>query len=202
MNLTIHGQNVKVTDNLEGFAERKLGKLDRYLPHITDVRLELEHAHTKRGEGLNVAQITLRHERGAILRSEEKVSADVPESMQKAITAAAEKMHRQIERFKGKERDRKRRKGREKYFATEAELAASEPVPNYEAIAEEFVPEEEDVTRTKAIEVIPMSVEEAIEQMELLGHAFFMFLNGKTGIINVVYLRDGGGYGVLVPEQA
>lgn len=202
MNLSIHGQNVKITEKLEAFVEAKLGKLDRYLPNIADTRLELSRS-SKRSEWTTTAQITLRHERGAILRAEERLIGDDWDTMQKAIIAATEKMYRQIERFKGKRRDQRRRNGRDRYYATQDELDVAEPVPTYEQIAQEYEDDassDEAVVRHKVISVTPMTEDEAIEQMELLAHKFFVFLNGKTGEVNVVYLRDGGGYGVLVPQ--
>jgi putative sigma-54 modulation protein len=205
MNLTIHGVNVAINEQLEEFAQKKLGKLDRYLPNISEVRLELSRTPAKRGEDLTIAQITLRHERGAILRAEEKLRGTDRDAMKKAITVASEKMYRQIERFKGKRRDSRRRKGQqERYFATDEEIATAEPVPTFEAIAAEYeedFDEAETIVRRKEVELAPMTEEEAVEQMELLGHKFFMFMNGKTGNVNVVYLRDGGGYGVLAPRH-
>jgi putative sigma-54 modulation protein len=207
-NITIHGQNMNVTPALEEYAQEKLGKLDRYLPNIADLRLDLSQNKTKRGVDLAIAQITLRHSRGAILRAEEKIEGTDRDNIKKAILAAVDKMYRQIERFKGKTKSRRRRKGNgydQRYFATDEELTMAEPVPNYEAIAEEYAIEEDQtddgmVVRRKTVEMAPMTEEEAIEQMELLGHSFFMFLDGKSGAVSVVYLRDGGGYGVLVPE--
>jgi putative sigma-54 modulation protein len=205
MNVNIHGQNITITPQIEAFAEDKLGKLDRYLPNIIEIRLELSRNHTRRGVDQTIAQITLRHQRGAILRSETKLPGEDRETIKKAIMDASDKMYRQIERFKGKAMKRKRQNKKEEMFiATAAELEAAEPVPIYEEIAREYEEMEEgedNAIRHKAVEVIPMSEEDAIEQMELLGHKFFMFLNGKTGEINVVYLRDGGGYGFLQPNR-
>jgi putative sigma-54 modulation protein len=201
MDVTIRGENIKVTDALEDFAQKKLGKLDRYLPNITEVHLDLTRNHTKRGENITIAQITLRHARGAILRAEERIQGDGESSIQPAITAAVDKMYRQIDRFKGKRRDNKRRKGR--YYATPEELSTAEEVPNYEEIAAEYENfEEVDIVRRKEVDIQAMDEEEAIAQMELLGHAFFMFMNAKSGEINVLYRRDSGGYGVLVPEKS
>lgn len=207
MNLQIHGNDIKVTQYLEDFAQDKLDKLERYLPNISEVRLDLSRKNTRTGQGFFIAQITLRHSRGAILRAEEKVSGTEQDAVQKSIVAAVNKMYRQIDRFKGK-RELSRRKYSGKYIATEEELAAAEEIPEdeeYVAIAEEYRYEEDvesgAIVRRKDVVVQPMTEEEAVEQMELLGHDFFMFLNGKTGEINVVYLRDGGGYGILVPNH-
>ncbi|TVR23022.1 MAG: ribosome-associated translation inhibitor RaiA [Anaerolineaceae bacterium] len=207
MQLHIRSQNINLPPHLEEFAQNKLGKLDRYLPNITDLSLELSRKNAKRGADLTIAQITLRHSRGAILRAEERISGDDQEAVKKAVNAACDKMFRQIQRFKGKVKDRRRRSGKpaERFIATQEELDIAEEVPHYEEIAEEYNAAydetADEIVRRKALDLSPMSEQEAIEQMELLGHKFFMFLNDQTGNVNVVYIRDGGGYGVLLPAN-
>lgn len=206
MQLNIHSQNLKLSPQIEEFAQSKLGKLDRYLPNITNIRLDLSVNKTKRGGDLTVAQITLRHARGAILRAEERMAGDDKETVIKTINAASEKIFRQIERFKGKTINNKRRRGigKERFFITDEELEIAEEVPNYTEIAEDYSYDDtpEEIFRRKTIELVPMTETEAIEQMELLSHTFFMFMNSTTNTVNIVYIRDGGGYGVLVPENS
>lgn len=198
MEVIIRGNGLKVTEALESYAKKKLDRLDRYLPNISDVRVDLAHQHNKRGEDMVIAQITVRHQRGAILRSEEKAAGDI----HTAINAAVDKMYRRIQRFKGK----RRRKGRERFVATLEELSVAEAIPGVEEYVEEYqeVPDAEAVetpiVRRKEIVVTTMNEAEAIEQMELLGHNFFVFFNDATGSINVLYRRAQGGYGVLVPR--
>lgn len=198
MEVIIRGNGLKVTQALESYAKKKLDRLDRYLPNISDVRVDLAHQHTKRGEDMVIAQITVRHQRGAILRAEEKAAGDI----HVAINAAVDKMYRRIQRFKGK----RRRKGRERYTATVEELSMAEAIPGVEEYVEEYqeVPDAEAVgapiARRKEIVATAMNEAEAIEQMELLGHNFFVFFNDSTGGINVLYRRAEGGYGVLVPR--
>ncbi|MFQ3567220.1 MAG: ribosome-associated translation inhibitor RaiA [Aggregatilineales bacterium] len=193
MDVTIHGLNLKVTEGLEAYARKKLDRLDRYLPNITDIRVELSEEHTRRGENLARAQITVRHKRGAILRAEERVNGDI----EAALALAVDNMYRRIERFKGK----RSRKGRERFTATVEELSIAEALPETSPAAEEPIEEPElPVKRRKQVIVTPMTEEEAVEQMELLGHTFFMFLNGATGTINVIYKRRAGDYGILIPQ--
>ncbi len=191
MEIIISGQNMKVTDALEEYAKKKLGRLDRYLPNITDVRLDLVRENSRRGEDLARAQITVRHRRGAILRAEESVPGD----FQVALNLAIDKMYRRIERFKGK----RSRKGRERFSATLEELSAAEALPEF-AAAPEVMEGDEQVIRRKDVIVTIMTEEEAAEQMELLGHTFFIFQNGTTGELNIIYKRTTTGYGVLVPR--
>lgn len=203
MNVNIHGQNLNITPGIEEYAQDQLGKLDRYLPNISDIRLELARRNTKRGEDLTTAQITLRHTRGAILRAEVVVEGDGRDATLAAINEAADRMYRQIERFKGKQQ-KSRRGNREEHFkyrATAEELETAEEMPAVRL--PDTLPDYDDdaeITRRKVILMVGMSEEDAIDQMELLGHPFFVFLNSETNEVNVLYRRDSGGYGVLVPE--
>lgn len=180
MQLIITGKNVEVTDWLRSYVEKKIGKLDRYLPTIDEARVELAVEKTKSAQDRQVVQVTVRSS-GTILRVEEK-SAD----MFASVDAAVDKMHRQIARYKGKQR----RRGR----PSPGEMP---PVPVGEA--EE---EEPRIVRTKRFRVDRMEETEAIEQMELLGHDFFIFLNVNTDRLSIVYRRHDGDYGLLEPEIA
>jgi putative sigma-54 modulation protein len=193
----IEGHNIKVTENLDDYTRAKISRLDRYLPNIRDIRVDLTRENTRRGEDIVTAQITVRHRRGAILRAEERTSGDI----NKAIDAAVDKMYQRIQRFKGK----RIRKGRERFSASIEELDVAEEIPDAEPYADDVVEvaAEADIPiiRRKAVEMIPMNEDEAIEQMELLGHSFFVFLNANTGQTNILYKRTSGGYGILVPEN-
>ena len=196
MEIDIQGHDLKVTEGLRNYIQRKLERLDRYLPNIFDVRVEIGREHTRRGEDMSVAQITIRHSRGAILRAQETIPGE-PEA---AINLAVDKMYRQIQRFKSK----RSRKGQGRYSATIEELGVAEALPEVEldgdvqAEAESSV--EAQIIRRKDVAITVMNEEEAIEQMELLGHTFFIFFNQAIGGINVVYKRRAGGYGVLNPQ--
>lgn len=204
MNINIHGHNFKVTERTAEYATEKLEKLSRYLPNIRDIHLELSLEESKRGGDFSVAEITLVHARGAILRAEERANGKTQASIDAAINQAIDKMYRQITRFRGKRRDKRRQRGR--FAPTEEELALAEELPEEVSTVEEDDPyadflngEEPDVVRRKTVSTVPMTEHEAIDQMELLGHKFFMFLNAETNVINVVYRRDDGDYGVLIP---
>ncbi len=203
MDVTIRGTNVKVTNDIDTYARKRLDRLDRYLPRIREVRVDISSEHTRRGEDLVSAQITVHHARGAILRAEDRTTNDT----KKAIDKAVDKMYRRIQRFKGK----RSRKGKERFTASAEELTMAEAIPDVEEYVEEFAdgaaePLEAGVeeyvvpiARRKDIDLTPMTEVEAIEQMELLGHSFFMFYNADTQTINVLYKRTSGDYGLLVP---
>lgn len=205
MDVIVHGTNVKVTDAVKDYAQRKAGRLDRFLPNVLEIRVDLSRQNTRRGEAMAIAQITLRHRRGAILRAEEKMRGNDKDAFEAAINAAVDKMYRRIERFKGKRSRKGRERFAEAYMATEEELSLAEELPEYETGAEEIAPQYDDnqeILRRKEIIVAPMNESEAIEQMELLGHTFFMFLNKDTAKINVLYRRSSDGYGILIPAEA
>jgi putative sigma-54 modulation protein len=190
MDLKIHARNIDVTPKLQEHVEKKVNKLDRYLPNIVEVRVDLAIERRKQGLDQCIAQLTLRNMRGVILRSEEKRQTDI----YAALDLALDKMYRQIRRYKGK----RKRRGGERYAEVEAEFAEAEPLP----LGEEDEGEEEKlaIVRRKQVSLIPMSEEEAIDQMELLGHNFFIFYNAETAKIGVLYRREDGNYGVLEPE--
>ncbi len=188
MELKIQARNVDVTPRLQEHIEKKVSKLDRYLPNIRELRVDLAMEHRKQGQDQCIAQLTLRNTRGVILRSEEKKQTD----LMAALDVAMDKMYRQIERYKGK----RKRRGADRFAETDADLAAVEPVPG-EVETEE---EKTAVVRRKRVNLVPMTEDEAIDQMELLGHSFFIFYNAETAKIGVLYRREDGNYGVLEPD--
>jgi len=198
MDIDIQGHDLRVTEGLRTYIQRKLERLDRYLPNIADIRVEVGREHTRRGEDMSVAQITVRHRRGAILRAQETIPGE-PEA---AINLAVDKMYRQIQRFKGK----RSRKGHDRYTATIEELGVAEAIPEVELDGDlqsdgsDETSVESQIIRRKNVAVTAMNEDEAIEQMELLGHTFFIFFNQAVGAVNVVYKRRAGGYGVLNPQ--
>lgn len=184
MQLSITGKNIEINDNLRKYVEKKIGRLDRFLPNIIDGRVELTVAEGARAaDDRQIAQVTLRT-KNAILRAEE-ASADIFAS----IDAVFEKMQRQVDRVKYK---RWARRGE----GSEAEA------PLTEAGEEEAEEAHKGVTRVKQFQMVPMDEDEAIEQMELLGHNFYVFFNVNANQINVLYRRRGGDYGLIQPELA
>ena len=178
MEVSIFARNLDVTPRLTEYVEQKIGKLDRYLPWIDDARVDLRVENTRSAAHRQVAQVTVRS-RGTILRAEERTG-----DMFASIDTVLDKMYRQIARYKGKLVDR---------WHTGIEELPIEDV------------EEEtrgEIVRVKHFELRPMSPVEAVEQMELLGHHFYLFLNADENAVNVVYARNDGNYGLLQPEFA
>ena len=177
MQLIISGKNLEVSDGLKDYVEKKVGKLDRYLPSLTEARVELALEKTKNAKQRQVVQVTLRTN-GTILRGEERSS-----DFGAAIDTVVDKLHRQIERYKTKH--------------SHARTPVEPEVANAVAMAPG---EEVRIVRKKRFHILPMTEEEAIEQMELLGHNFFLFADRNDGKLNVVYRRNDGDYGLIEPE--
>jgi putative sigma-54 modulation protein len=178
MQTIVKGRNMEITDTLRSYSEGKLARLDRYMPNITEARIDLSLNNSKSVQDRFVAQITLRAGSGTILRTEER-SAD----MHNSIDQAVDKMGRQINRYKGK------------HWQSQVRLVEEE-------IPAEGEPTEVEVVRVKRFQTRPMTVEDAVDQMELLGHDFFAFYDIESNGFSVVYRRRDGGYGLLLPELA
>jgi putative sigma-54 modulation protein len=189
MKVIVHGRNVEVTDWIEEYVAKRVKRLERHLPQLKEVRAELSQTPTRSAADRYTAQITMWNN-GQILRAEE-TTGDIFNS----IDAAIDKISRQIERFKGRV-TKERRRGAS--IAQQSDIAVSK-VSAAEALADA---EEEPghILRHKQFAMQPMNEEEALEQMELLGHDFFIFFNPETKSPNVIYKRKDGNYGVLQPQ--
>ncbi|TAH51889.1 MAG: ribosome-associated translation inhibitor RaiA [Chloroflexota bacterium] len=183
MELVITGKNMHVSDRTEKFVRQKLSRLDRHLHEPVEARVELSQENTKNANQRHIVQVTL-YKNGTIIRAEERAA-----DLKIAVDAVVDKLGKQIRRFK----DKQVRKRRVNAAAAEAIL---------EAVAEGEIEEEPRLVRTKRFKTTPMSTDEAIDQMELLGHSFFLFYNAATDELNVVYRRDDGNYGLLEPQLA
>jgi putative sigma-54 modulation protein len=180
MEIELLARRVELSDKVRDYVDKKIGRLDRYLPDIKATRVELSHG-VKRSRGeVYKAQITIWVD-SAVLRAEEMEG-----ELFTAIDLASDKLHRQIERFRGKRLDRWH----------DGDRVASEELPELD------VEEDGAVVRRKRFAMHPMDEQEAIEQLDLLGHDFFLYMNGATGEVNVVYRRKDGGYGLIEPVLA
>lgn len=181
MQVTITGKNMQVSERTEDFIREKLERIDRHLGDSSEARVELSQEKTKNVNERHIVQVTL-YNNGTVIRAEER-AADLKD----ATDAVVDKLDKQIRRYKDKQ-VRKRRAAAEMVNAAN-EVAAQGELEN-----------DAHIVRTKKFRTAPMDAEEAIEQMELLGHSFFLFLNANSGDLNVVYRRDDGNYGLLEPQ--
>ncbi|WEG13596.1 ribosome-associated translation inhibitor RaiA [Pullulanibacillus sp. KACC 23026] len=187
MNFNIRGENLKVTPALRNYTEKKISKLGRYFdtPLMTDVHVNM-HVHNNN----QVIEVTIPLQ-GLLLRAEESQM-----DMYAAIDSVIEKLERQIRKYKTKVN----RKYRQRVSRGYAQIAVgANPVSYYED--DEVVEESDfDVVRRKRFNFKPMDVDEAIMQMDMLGHDFFVFSNSVTGDTSVVYRRKDGKYGLIEKE--
>lgn len=193
MDLQIRTHGAKVSDELQEFIDRRMAKLDRIAEHVVEAHLELRTEEPRAGREITTAQLTLRTGRH-VLRAEERDAEAA-----KAIDAAIDKLIAQVRKFSDKRSNRKRRSQR---YSPDGMATGSQPIRTdpfeVETDDDEFV---SPVVRTKRFQMKPMIVEEAIDQMELIGHEFFLFQNSDEDQLNVLYRRRDGTYGLLAPER-
>jgi putative sigma-54 modulation protein len=189
MELIFKNRNSKVSDHQRTHIEEKLNKLGRYLDQISQMTVEIIEEQ-RRTEGIvHRVQVTLVGEHGILLRAEQRAA-----ELYAAVDEVHDTLQRQIRRYKDKHwrRGRLRRQGGE----------IVEAVPE---VTNGVTPETEErrprIVRTKEFDVKPMFSDEAVEQMELLGHSFFVFRDAETNRINVLYRREDGNYGLIVPDE-
>lgn len=175
-------RNMRLTDDTREYVEKKAAKLERHLPGIEEVRVELTHAKTARNAAdRQVAQITVRGKK-FMLRTEERA-----DDLHAAFDLALEKIQRQIDRYKGRH-SHGRGDGR-----SAAEIFEEDELPVDDT--GELLPL---IARRKKFIVLPMNEDEAVEQMRLLGHDnFFVFFNAEHNSIQVLYRRRNGSYGLI-----
>jgi putative sigma-54 modulation protein len=190
MEIQVRGNGVRINDSLREFIDRRATRLDRMLDRVVDAKLELRALHNRVGPDTTAAQITIRSGR-EVLRAEERAADQMV-----AVDQAFDKLERQIRRVHGK-RSRRHAPG-------QATIRDGLHEPETISAIDEIELDDEldvgDLVRTKRFAVKPMDVEEAIEQMELLGHDFFLFHYVDEDIPSVVYRRRDGAYGLLIPK--
>lgn len=175
MRITMNGKNLTVTEDLKNRIEKKLGKMDRYFRQEVDATVRLTQEKNLR----YIAEITITV--GGIMLRAEETSDDIIKSADRAV----DKIERQIRRHRTK---------LEKRLHEEVVIQAEETENSVEEESQELV-------RVKRFEMKPMTVEDAILQMDMLGHSFFLFQNSETGITSVVYRRNDGNIGMLEPTN-
>ncbi len=179
MQLTLHGRNVEVTPALREYVEKKIGKLEKYFEFALEPQVVLL---VQKGD--HRVEITIPLD-GRVLRSEVETG-----DMYASVDEAVDKIERQIHKYK----TRINRKARQ----------VNDPL----LFKENFMgsePEEDDneprLVRTKRFTMKPMSIDDAILEMNLLDHDFYVFTNSDTDEVNVVYRRRDGNYGLIEPDS-
>lgn len=177
MRIFISGKNIEISEYLFDLASKKVKKLDKYFPEDSDVFITMSLERSR-----HIVEVTI-HYPGGIIRGEE-VTGD----MYASIDNVLDKLEKQIVKHRTK---------LEKNLRAGAFKMADIPKHVREA---DDAKEEPKIVRVKRFDMKPMTIDEATLQLELLGHAFYVFTNGDTGHINVIYKRRDGNYGLIEPE--
>ena len=169
--ITITGKNMEVSDYLKEVVEKKIGKLDRFFKPETEVQVTMSMQRSR-----HLVEVTIPFN-GVVIRGEEATG-----DMYASIDSVMDKLEKQIVRHRTKLGKRLREDAFEAGFVD----VGDQPIGK--------------VVRFKRFAVKPMSVEEAIMQLELLGHEFFVFVNERSEKVEVLYRRKDGDYGLLEPD--
>ena len=183
--IKISGRKLNVTDSMREHVEEKVGsalKVFDIHPMSADVVLRVDK--NPSNPERKTCEITV-YVRGSVVR----VTSSA-EDMEAAVDAATSKVTRQLRKYKTKIVDKRQRATRPMAEQTVTDLA--------DLI--EAVPEDEQLVREKYVDLTPMTEEEALIQTDLIGHGFYVFENSSTGLINVIYRRRNGGYGIIKPK--
>lgn len=186
----IRGENLEVTDAIKAYIEKKVSKLERYFerPPTSDVYVNLGSYNDEKVIEVTIPMTNL------LLRGEERHG-----DLYAAIDLVVDKLERQIRKYKTKVNRKNRQGGSAKHMFAELEREAAQDQAQLEAeVAEED--EGLEIVRTKQFDLKPMDSEEAILQMDMLGHTFYVFENSVSGDTNVVYRRRDGRYGLIEPS--
>ena len=183
MDITITGRKMPITDALRAYAEEKIGNSMKVMdidPLTAEVVLQVEKNPANPTPAC--CEVTMRA-RGHIIRVEE-----YEENMYAAIDVAAAKVLRQLRKFKTRVIDKKISQGNTEKKATELDI---------DGLMEELSATDDEVVRVKEIEFQPLTEEEALVQIDLLGHDFFAYIDRDSSNVHILYRRDNGGYGLL-----
>lgn len=195
--LILQGKNIELTDTVRNHVEEKVGKAVNKHSHLVrevDVRLSI------RGKGpkLRRCEVTLFTKKHGVIRAEEDA-----DSLYGSIDLVSSIIQRKLRKIKEKEADRGRHmKGFNRLKVREPDMAPVEevavPAPPQESGDVDLV---EEIVRTKFFNMPPLTVAEALEQLENVHHDFYGFRNEETGEINILYKRKDGGYGLIIPKD-
>jgi len=190
MKLVIQGKNIEITDAINEYVHQKIERAVSHFQNITtEVDIHLSVARNPRISSKQVAEVTL-YANGTVIRSEER-----SEDLYASIDLVADKIARQLRKYKEKRLDQKTQ-----VTVKVGEVVTENPV-DVDLIGDRTPELPAEVLRMKYFAMPPMSIEQALEQLQLVDHDFYVFCNIKTNEINVIYERSHGGYGVIQPRQ-
>ncbi|GER33431.1 30S ribosomal protein [Striga asiatica] len=206
--LILQGKNLELSPSVKSHVEEKLGRVVQkhsQLVREVDVKLSARGGEFGKGPKLRRCEVTLFTKKHGVVRAEEDA-----ESLYASIDLVSSIIKRKLRKIKEKDTDH----GRHMKGFNRLKLKDPSELEIVEDIEIEEVPKEEDdeedeqeedtvieeIVRTKYFEMPPLTVTEAIEQLECLDHDFYGFRNEETGEVNIVYKRKAGGYGLIIPK--
>ncbi|MCC0176032.1 ribosome-associated translation inhibitor RaiA [Waterburya agarophytonicola K14] len=191
MKLLIQGNNIAVTESIHDYVEQKLEKAVKHFQNITSkVDVHLSVARNSRIEKKHKAEVTV-FANGTVIRAQEG-----SDNLYASIDMVADKIARQLRRYKEKHLAKK------SHTHIRQDEIAENNVVETENLSSDRPPElPTEVVRSKYFAMPPMTTEEALSQLQLVDHDFYMFQNSDTKEINVIYSRNHGGYGVIQPRE-
>lgn len=189
MKLVIQGKNIEITDSLREYVTQKIEKAVSHFQNlITEVDVHLSVARNPRINSKQIAEVTI-YVNGSVVRAEEG-----SENLYATIDLVADKISRQLRKYKEKRHDKT-------HTPVKTATALSDQPVTSDLMSDRAPELPSQVVRTKYFAMPPMTLQEALEQLELVDHDFYMFLNSETDEINVIYERNHGGYGVIQPRK-
>lgn len=189
MKLVIQGKNIDITDSIHEYVHQKIEKAVNHFQSLTtEVDVHLSVARNPRVNPNQIAEVTI-YANGTVIRAEER-----SENLYASIDLVANKIARQLRKYK-----ERRQKHKGSGQAKTSETLEGRHVVN-DLIGDRTPELPNEVVRTKYFAMPPMTVQEALEQLQLVDHDFYMFRNAETDEINVIYERNHGGYGVIQPR--
>ncbi|EPS59457.1 hypothetical protein M569_15350, partial [Genlisea aurea] len=195
--LILQGKNFELSPTVKNYVEEKLGKAVQKHSHLVrevDVRLSVRGGELGKGPKLRRCEATLFTKKHGVIRAEEDA-----DSVYGSIDMVSSIIQRKLRKIKEKDSDHGRHmKGFDRLKVRDSDADEEEAV---ELLDEEDDDVQEDIVRTKYFEMAPLTVSEAVEQMENVDHDFYGFRNEETGEINIIYRREAGGYGIIIPKQ-
>ncbi len=191
MKLVIHGKNIELTDAIREYVHQKIEKAVNHFQSLTtEVDVHLSVARNPRISSKQAAEVTI-YANGSVIRAEES-----SESLYASIDLVADKIARQLRKYK------ERRQANKVSVEPIVEIENEEQIPLISDLIGDRTPQlPPEVVRTKYFAMPPMTITEALEQLQNVDHDFYMFCNAQTGEINVIYERNHGGYGVIQPRN-
>jgi putative sigma-54 modulation protein len=190
MKLVIQGKNIEITDAIREYVHQKIEKAVNHFQNLTtEVDVHLSVARNPRINSKQIAEVTI-YVSGAVIRAQEG-----SEDLYASIDLVSDKIQRQLRKYKEKLQHKKT------HDQPKTGIIVQEMPVATDLIGDRTPELPSEVVRMKYFAMPPMTIEEALEQLQLVDHDFYMFRNAKTGEINVIYERNHGGYGVIQPRN-